>query len=336
MAVTIRSAASAAAILVGCGLVALLTPPAAGAQPAARIYRVGFMASGTATASAGMVEALREGLRELGWVEGRNIVVDYRFAEGRFDRLPDLAAEFVRQRMDLIVAAPTPAALAARNASTAIPIVMANVADPVGLGLVASLARPGGNVTGLSYSVDFDIFGKQLQLLKEAVPGARRIAVLSNPANPGHARAVSRVKAAAPSAGVSLQFLEARAVEELDGALAAMVRDHAEALLVVSDSLFGSHAPRLAALAARSRLPSMHGARSNVYEGGLMFYGPNLVHQLRQAAAYVDKILKGARPADLPVEQPTTFELIVNLKTAKTLGLTIPPSLRLRADRVIE
>lgn len=253
----------------------------AGAQPAARIYRVGLMASGTATAGAGMVEALREGLRELGWVEDRNIV-----------------------------AAPSPAVLAARNATTA--IVIANVADPVGLGPVASLARPGGNVSGLSCGFDFDVLGKPLQLLEEAVPAARRIAVLSNPANPSHAGAVSGVQAA------------------------AMTRARAEALLVVSDSLFGSHAARLAALATRSRLPSMHGARSNLHEGGLTFYGPKPRAPAAASGHVRGGIREGARPAELPVEQPTTFALIVNLGTARALGLTIPPSLRLRVDQVIE
>jgi putative ABC transport system substrate-binding protein len=250
--------------------------------------------------------------------------------------LPDLAAELVRLKVDIIVATPTPAAVAARNATRTIPIVMRGVGDPVGLGLVESLARPRGNVTGLSYTVGTETIGKGLELLMEAVPSVRRVAVLSNPANPIHAHGVDSVKAVARSLGLQLQLLEARGPEGFDGAFAAMTRERAGALLVIADSMFDSHKARLGDLAVKSRLPSMHGYREVVEAGGLMSYGPSFPPQFRQAATYVDKILKGAKPGDLPVEQPTKFELVINLKTAKALGLTIPPSLLLRAGEVIE
>ena len=313
----------------------LAAPLAAEAQQAAKIARIGYLSSSSATTSR-VVEAFRQGLREFGWVEGQNIVIDWRFAEGRFDRLPDLAAELVRLKVDVIAAGPTPAAVAAKNATGTIPIVMIGVGDPVGLGLIASLARPGGNVTGVSFSVDLEIFGKGLELLKEIVPRVRRVAVLSNPANPAQALTIKDVKAAGRSLGVQLQLLEARGPNEFDGAFAAMAKERAEALLVVSDSMFLLHRARLADLAAKNQLPSMYGVREFVEAGCLMSYGPSIVANYRRAAFFVDKILKGAKPADLPVEQPTKFELAINLKTAKALGLTIPQSLLQRADQVIE
>jgi putative ABC transport system substrate-binding protein len=283
-----------------------------------------------------LLDAFRQGLRELGWVEGQNIVIDYRFAEGRFDRLPDLAVELVQLKVDIIVAQPTPAAAAAKNATKTIPIVMISVGDPVGLGLIASLARPGGNVTGSSYSVGLEITGKLLELLKETVPKARRVAILSNPANPAHPLAIREVSVAARSLGVQLQLLEARGPNEFDGAFAAMAKERVGALLVVADGLFILHRARLADLAARSRLPAIYGYREHVEVGGLMSYGSSTRDLYRRSATFVDKILKGAKPADLPVEQPTKFELVINLQTAKALGLTIPPSLLGRADEVIQ
>ena len=315
---------------------ALSAPLAADAQPTGKVYRIGYLGMGSATVSPPFVEAFREGLRELGLVEGQNIVIDYRFAEGRFDRLPDLAAELVRLRVDVMMAGPTPPAMAAKNATGTIPIVMAGVGDPVELGLIASLARPGANVTGLSFSVGMDIFGKGLELLREAVPKFRRVAILSNPGNPSHALAITNVKAAAGSFGVQLQLLEAREPNQFDGAFAAMAKERVDALLVVADGMFILHRARLADLAAKNRVPSMHGVRENVEAGGLMSYGPSTVAAWRRAAFFVDRILKGAKPADLPVEQRTKFELVVNLKTAKALGLLIPPVLLARADEVIE
>jgi putative ABC transport system substrate-binding protein len=312
----------------------LTVPLAADAQSTANVHRIGYLGAGTRTANTG-VDAFREELRGLGWVEGNNIVIDYRFADGRHDRLPELAAELVRLKVELIVAVPTPAALAAKNATATIPIVISSVGDPVSVGLVASLARPGGNITGVSFDVGLEMFGKELQLLKEAVPNARKIAILSNPANPAQALAVNIVNEAARSLGVSLLLLEARTPNEFESAFKAMAKDRVEALLVVQDSMFMLHRVQLADLAAKYKLPSMHGFREHVEAGTLMSYGPNLSYQFRQAAAYVDKILKGARPADLAVEQPTKFELVVNLKIAKALGLTIPQSLLVRADEVI-
>ena len=319
-------------------VVAVLTlaaPVAADAQQAAKVYRIGYLSSGPSTSNL-FVEPFRQGLRAHGWAEGQNVIIDYRYAEGRFDRLPELAAELVRLKVDVIVAAPTPSAVAAKNATGTIPIVMIGAGDPVGLGLVASLARPGGNVTGLSFGVGMATFSKGLELLKEAIPKVHRMAVLSNPANPGHPVAIEDLKAMARSLGVQLQLLEARSPHEFDGAFAAMVKERAAALLVVGDSMFVLHRIRLADLAAKYRLPSMHGARENVEAGGLMSYGASVSDLHRRAATFVDRIFKGATPADLPVEQPTKFELVINLRTAKVLGLTIPPSLLFRADQVIE
>ena len=315
----------------------LSAPRAAGAQQAGKVHRIGYLAGGSSETSRYTIEAFRQGLRELGWVEGQNIVIDYRFAEGRFDRLPDLAAELVRLKADIIVAAPSPPAAAAKNATGTIPIVMIGAgADPVGQGLVASLSRPGGNVTGLTYGVGPEIFGKQLALLKETVPKVRRVAVLWNPAVPTLGPAIEEVKAAARSLGVQLQVLEARGPNDFDSAFAAMARERAGALLVITDSMFSTHRIRLADLAIKSRLPSVFTNRQPVDAGGLMSYGPSFSDLWRRAAGYVDKILKGAKPADLPVEQPTKFEFVINLKTAKALGLTIPPSLLGRADEVIQ
>ena len=313
----------------------LAAPLVADAQQTRKVYRIGFLAAGGGPAAVPLREAFRQGLREVGWVEGQNIVIEYRFAEGRFDRLPDLAAELVRLKVDIIVTGATPAAAAAKNATETIPIVMVSVGDPVGLGLIASLARPGGNATGLAYSVGLEIFGKGLQLLKETVPKVSRVAVLWNPGNPGHALAIRDVKGAAQSLGVQLQLLEARGPNDFDGAFAAMAQERVGALLVVAESMFFLHRTRLADLAARSRLPAAYGSREIVEAGGLMSYGPSAPDLYRRAATFVDKILKGAKPADLPVEQPTKFELVINLKTAKALGLTIPQSILIRADEVI-
>jgi putative ABC transport system substrate-binding protein len=322
--------------LAGSGAVLLAAPLAAEAQQAGKVPRIGFLRGTSPSDRPPLLDAFRQGLRELGWVEGQNIVIDYRYAEGRFDRLPDLAAELVRLKVDIIVAQPVPAVAAAKNATETIPIVMISGGDPVVLGFVASLARPGGNVTGSSYGVGLELVGKQLELLKETVPKVRRVAVLWNPANPGHPPAIREVNVAARSLGVQLQLLEARGSNEFDGAFAAMAKERVGALLVLSDAMFALHRTRLADLAARSRLPAAYGTREMVEAGGLMSYGSSLRDLFRRAATYVDKILKGAKPGDLPVEQPTKFELVINIKTAKALGLTIPQSLLQRADEVIQ
>jgi putative ABC transport system substrate-binding protein len=315
----------------------LLTAPITiHAQPAGKVYRIGYLSAGSGILSSPYTTAFRQGLRELGWVEGQNIVIEYRSAEGRFDRLPELAAELVRLKVEVILAVPTPGALAAKNATTSIPTVGASLTGPVELGLIASLARPGGNVTGVSYSVGADIFGKDLELLKEVVPKIRRVAVLSNPGGPAQPLIISNIKAAARSLGLQLQLVEARGSADFDGAFAAMARERAGALFVLTDPVFIPHRARLVNLAAKNRLPSIFTQRADVEAGGLMSYGPSFADMYRRAATYVDKILKGARPADLPVEQPTKFELVINLKTAKALGLTIPPSLLQRADELIQ
>ena len=315
----------------------LRAAPAMG-QAAGKVHRLGFLAAGSGLGDEGLrlTGALREALRELGWVEGENIAIEYRFADGHIDRLPHLAAELVGLDVDIIVALPTPAALAAKRATGTIPIVMTSVGDPVGLRLVASFARPGGNVTGVSYTAGALMIDKQLQLLQEAVPRITRVAVLLNPASPIYPSAIADLRTAARSLALMLQVVEVRHPDELPAAFAAMAKERAQALLVVQDAVFGLHRSQIAELAVRQRLPSMYGLSASVESGGLMSYGPNLSYQLRQAAVYVDRILKGSRPADLPIEQPTKFELVINARTAKALGLTIPSTLLLRVDRVVE
>src|SRR2546425_5629933 len=262
----------------------LAAPLAADAQQAGKVPRIGFLGVTSPSDRPSHLDAFRQRLRELGWVEGQNIVIDYRYAEGRVDRLPDLAAELVRLKVDLIVAsAGTQAATAAKNATETIPIVMIYVRDPVGTGLIASLARPGGDVTGVSGSAGLELFAQQLELLKETVPKIRRVAILSNPDNAYHQLAIQEVNVAARSLGVQLQLLEARGPNEFDGAFAAMAKERVEALLVLSDAIFGSHGTRLADLAARSRLPAAYGVRESVEAGGLMSYGPSFLDLFRRS-----------------------------------------------------
>jgi putative ABC transport system substrate-binding protein len=300
-----------------------------------KVRRIGYLGN-SATSAPHLLEAFRQGLREHGWLEGQNILIEYRFAEGQYDRLPALAEQLVRLNVEVIVANATAATVAVRNATSTIPIVMRGVGDPVGLGLVASLARPGGNVTGSSHTVGMETFGKQLELLKEAVPDVHLVAVLSNPANPAHVRGIDTVKGVARSLGLELLLQEARGPDEFDSAFAAMARERAGALLIVADSMFYSHQVRLIELALRGQLPCVQGSREEVEAGGFMTYGPNLAAQFHQSATFVDKILRGANPAELPVEQPTKFELVINLRTAKALGITLPPTLLAQADEVIE
>ena len=301
---------------------------AAGAQQAGKLVRIGSL--GTATP-----DALRQSLREAGYVEGPNLVIEWRDAGGKPERFDALAAELVRLKVDVIVAANPAATLAAKRATASIPIVMVNTPDPVQLGLVASLGRPGGNITGTT-TLSADVSVKQLELLKEAVPRAMRIAILGNPTNPWHPLAVKGAEAVARSLAVQLQIREARGRKELDDAFAAMSRDRADAVVVLADPMIFFYRTRVADLAAKRRLPAMYGVRGHVDAGGLMSYWANQGELYQRVASYVDRILKGAKPAGLPVEQPTKFELVINLKTAKALGLTIPPSLLQRADQVIE
>jgi putative ABC transport system substrate-binding protein len=274
-------------------------------------------------------------LRELGWVEGKNVVFEPRFAENRLERLPELATDLVRLKVDVIAAAGTLAPLAAKQATSTIPIVMTAAGDPLGSGLVASLARPGGNVTGMSLMAP-DLGGKRLELLKEVVPRLARVAVLWNAANPYSALVFKETQAAGRTLGIQIQSLEVRAPDNFDGAFEGARRERPDALITVEDPLTFSQQQRVADFTAEQQLPSLHGLREFAAAGGLMSYGASLVDLFRRAAGYVDKILRGAKPADLPVQQPSKFELVINLKTARALGLEVPPTLIARADEVIE
>src|SRR5438876_1712871 len=323
----------------GLALLALLT---AGAAPvsvraqAGKVYRSWYLRTPTREAVARGVDAFVRKLRELGWIDGKSLIIEYRWAEGNVERLPELAADLVRRKVDVIVAPAGSAALAAKNATSSIPIVMIFPSDPVETGLVASLSRPGGNITGTTFTAGPEIFGKQLQILKEAIPHASRVAILSNPADPSFALQVRVVEATARSLRIRLQHVDAKGPEEFDSAFAAMARERADALLVGGTSTFLAHRTKLAELALKGRLPTMYSFRESVEAGGLMAYAVNMADFVGRAAVYVDKILKGAKPADLPIEQPTKFELVINLKAAKALGITVPQSLLLRADEVIQ
>ncbi len=313
----------------------LLTGSLVQAQQPTKIARIGYLTGATPIGQAARIEAFRQGLRELGYVEGQNVTIEYRWADGKFEQLPDLAAELVRLKVDVIVAVVTQASLAAKKATGTIPIVMVGVSDPVGSGLVASLARPGTNITGTS-SMTAEIVGKLLELLKETVPKISRVAALWNPANSVfQALQLRETEVAARALGVQLQILEARGPDEIDRAFAAMVKERTKALLILGDPVFTSHRKRIADLAAKYRVPAVSGTREYVEAGGLMAYGPSFPDMHRRAATYVDKILKGTKPADLPVEQPKKFEFIINLKAAKQIRLTIPPNVLARADTVI-
>ena len=313
----------------------LLVPLAAVAQQPAKVPRIGVLSNVRASDAGPRDEALRQGLREKSWVDGQNVVIEYRYADNELGRLPALAADLIRLGVDVIVAPGTPAPLAARAATTTIPIVMAAAGDPVASGLVASLTKPGGNVTGLSVMAP-ELGGKRLQLLKEVIPRLSRVAVLWNAANPYPGLVVKETEAAARTLGVQVQSVEVRGLTDFDGAFSTVSRGAASALLVVEDPLtLGQRGP-IVEFAARARLPAIYGLREFADAGGLMAYGAHLPELYRRAAGYVDKILRGAKPADLPVEQPTKFEFVINLKTAKALGLTIPQSVLLRADEVIE
>jgi putative ABC transport system substrate-binding protein len=279
-------------------------------------------------------EAFRQGLRDAGYAEGRDVVIEWRSANGDYDKVPELVADLVKHKVEVIVADSTIASRAASRATSKIPIVMAIVADPVGSGLVASLAHPGGNVTGLSLMLT-ELSAKRLQLLKEAVSRLTRVAVLWNSDSPFHPKVIEELKAAAPSMSVELNFVDARTLDEIGPAFSAASRAHSQALYVIGSPVFLAHRMALLKPASKARLPAIYAVRQYVDEGGLMSYGPNLRDLMRQSAGYVDRILRGAKPGDLPIEQPAKFELVVNLKTAKALGLTIPESILLRADEVI-
>jgi putative tryptophan/tyrosine transport system substrate-binding protein len=315
---------------------ALAAPLAGGAQQAGKVYRVGILSLSAQADSLHLFDALEQGLRDRGYVDGRNITLEYRFAERRMERLPVLAAELVRLKVDLILAANNSQATAARQATTTIPIVMSLASDPVGEGLVASLARPGGNITGLTTDVTPETWGKRFQLLKELVPKIARAAVLSNSAFRANAARWKPTEDAARQLGVTLLPAEIRGPDGLENAFAIMVQGRAEGFIVFTDPVTHALRSQMAGLAAKNRLPAVYPWREAVDAGGLLSYGPDFSDLVRRAATYIDKILQGAKPGDLPMQQPTKFELVVNLRTAKTLDLTIPPSLLARADQVIE
>jgi len=305
------------------------------AQQAKKISRIGYLSGASAERDKSWRAAFQQGLQELGYLEDKNIIIEQRYAVGQFERLPELAAELVRLKVDVLVVTGAPAAHAAKKTTSTIPIVMTNAADPVGTGLVASLAHPGGNVTGLS---DFTagVITKRLELLKDVVPSASRVAVLLNPANPTNPLQLKEIQAVAPALSVTLLPFEAKGPDDIDRAFTTIGKERPGALLVFGDPMLGTHQKQIIELAVKSRLPAIYSTRPNVETGGLMSYGTNFADLFRRAATYVDKILKGSKPADLPVEQPTKFEFVINLKTAKQIGLTIPPNVLVRADKVIK
>jgi putative ABC transport system substrate-binding protein len=316
---------------VGGALGLLAAPLAAEGQQAGKVYRIGFLRAGQPPES--YLDGFQQGLRERGYVYGQNVVVEFRATDGSVDPLPRLTEELLRLKVDVFLASAAPAAVAVRRATTSVPIVFVGVVDPVGLGLVPSLGRPGGSITGLA-TTSADFAGKRLELLRAIVPSLRRVAVLWHPANPSNPIQLKGAQAAARALGMRLEPVSIQGPNDFDSASKAV--PGADGLLFLESPLFTTHRARLAELAARSRLPAIYGQREYVEVGGLMSYGTHFKDLYRRAAWYVDKILKGAKPGDLPVEQPTNFELVINLKTARTLGLTIPPSLLQRADQVIE
>jgi len=305
------------------------------AQQPMKVHRIGYLTGSSPSAMSARIEAFRQGLRELGYVEGKNIVIDYRYAEEKLDRLPALAAEFVRVNEEVIVTGGPQVTRVVKEATSTIPIVMAQDGDPVGTGFVASLARPGGNITGLT-SLAPELSGKRLELLKEIIPKFSRVAVMGTSTNPGNTQALREVELAAGAFGAKLQYLDVLDPKDFENTFRAAGKARADAVLIlVAGTVAAAHRPKIAELAVKSRLPVMYNRREYVEAGGLMTYSVSLADLDRRAATYVDKILKGAKPADLPVEQPKKFEFIINLKAAKQIGLTIPPNVLARADKVI-
>ena len=305
------------------------------AEQARNVSRIGLLSAVSPAAVSARVEALRQGLRERGYVEGKNSVTEYRYAEGKLDRLPGLAAELARLKVDVIVTDGPASTRPAKEATSTIAIVMAQESDPVGSGFVASLAQPGGNITGLS-TLSPELSGKQLELLKEIVPNLARVTVLGNATEPGNAQSLRETQIAAAAVGVQLQYLEVQRSEDIESAFSAIKRERAGALIVLRNPVIATHRKQIMGIVAKSRLPAIYANREWVDAGGLLFYGANVPDNWHRAAYFVDKILQGAKPADLPVEQPTKFELVMNLKTAKQIGLTIPPNVLVRADKVIK
>ena len=318
------------------GLALLATPPTGHAQPVEKVYRIGYLTVPSRESAQDGADNFTQALRELGWVEGRNIAIEYRFAGGRYDRLPGLAAELARLKTDIFVTGATAAAVAAREASRSTPVVTFLANDPVGAGLATSLARPGGTVTGLTVTAGPEFIGKQLELLKSALPSISRVAILLNRESPARTRILSECETAVRRLGLKHQVVDVRGPGEFDAVFAALATSRTEAAFAPADSMLYQHRARLAGLAARSRVPVMWGLKDHAEAGGLMAYSVNLPDLARRAAGYVDKILKGAKPGDLPFEQPTKFEFVINIKAAKALGLTIPQPVLLRANQVIQ
>jgi putative ABC transport system substrate-binding protein len=318
------------------GAAAALPLAASAQQPAGRVYRVGYFVFGSREQAIHLSKAFEEGLRSLGYRVGENVVIEYRSANGQLERLPALAAELVRLGVDVIVTAAHQNTVAAMKATTTIPIVMTNSVDPVGAGLVANLARPGGNVTGFGVDAGDEIFGKRLELLKETLPNLKRVGILWNPDFAPNRSRLTSMREAAQMLGLTLVPAEARGLDALEQAFATMVRESAQAFVVLGEPVLFNCRGQIAVMAIRERLPAISTAREYAEAGVLLSYGPDLQDQFRRSAAFVDKIFKGAKPADLPVEQPTKFELVVNIKTAKALGVDVPPSVLARADEVIE
>jgi putative ABC transport system substrate-binding protein len=308
-----------------------LSPTMSMGDQATKVFHIGFLRP---DAPDFLLDAFREGMRDHGYIEGKNIVIEQRWASGHYDELPALADELVRLNVDIIVTSATPGALAAKRATNTIPIVIASSADPVASGLVASLAHPGGNITGLTLMSD-ELAIKRLEILKETVPRISRAAVLWSTSNPTYTRMIEKIKAAVPLMKLQVEIVKVARPERLDPALSEVKKSHADSMFVFEDPVFRANATRIVEFAAKARLPTVYGGSEFVHAGGLMSYGPSHADMFRRAAGYVDKILKGAKPGDLPIEQPTKFELVVNLKTAKALGLTMPESILLRADEVI-
>jgi putative ABC transport system substrate-binding protein len=321
------------AVVVGVILLALIFPAQA-QQQTKKLPRIGVLSGGSRSSTTASTEVFRQGLRELGYLEGQNIAIEYRFAEGKLDKLPELAAELLARNVDVIVAQAPAAVRAAKNATSMTPIVMAHGGDPVAQGFVASLARPGGNVTGLS-NFSAELSGKRLELLKEAFPKVSRVAVIWNPDAPGPVLTFKELEIAAKALKVQLESLQVRGPNDFEGAFQA-ARERAGSLVVIQDVVTVTYLKRIVDLAAKNRVPAIYMEKEFAEAGGLMSYGPGQPDMFRRAATYVDKILKGTKPADLPVEQPTKFELVINLKAAKQIGLTIPPNVLVRADKVIK
>jgi putative tryptophan/tyrosine transport system substrate-binding protein len=324
------------AFLVALGTGLLVAPLATAAQEAGKLRRIGFLALNNPEAAKHLFAALRQGLRESGWVEGKNLLIEFRYADSVVERLPVLVAELIRLKVDIIVTGSSVPTQAAKDATGTIPIVMASGADALAEGFVTSLARPTGNITGMTALIGPEIVGKQMELLREVAPAASQVAALANPSNASHSALVAVFETAARAFGVQPQIIEAGAPERFEDAFATMRKGRAAALVVLTDAMFFAQRGRIADLAARNRLPTMYYQREFVDAGGLISYGPSVADMYRRAATHVDRILKGAKPTDLPVELPTKFDLVINLRTAKALGVTVVPTVLARADEVIE